>query len=40
MIARFEPDMELKAPELVRAVEKALTEDAALKATEHVVSMR
>lgn len=40
VIARFEPDVEPKAPELVSAVEKALTGETATKPTEHVASMR
>jgi glutathione peroxidase len=38
VVARFEPDVEPKAPELVSAVEKALLGETAPKSTEHVVS--
>jgi glutathione peroxidase len=38
VVARFEPDVEPKAPELVSAVEKALLGEAAPKSTEHVAS--
>jgi glutathione peroxidase len=38
ILARFEPDVEPKAPELVSAVEKALLGQAAPKPTEHVAS--
>jgi glutathione peroxidase len=38
ILARFEPDVEPKAPELVSAVEKALLGEAAPKPTEHVAA--
>ncbi len=36
LVARFEPDVEPKAPELVSAIEKALLGETASKAPEHV----
>ena len=40
VVARFEPDVEPKAPELVNAVEKALLGEATPKPTEHPVPSR